>query len=285
MRRLLLLASALVFSTFFSCAREPSVAPPPGPRVVVLSPALGAIVRDLGLAGTVVGRHAWDTGFSGVPSIGDQTAIDYERLRRVSPTHVLLQWGDRALPPRLLELAADAGWELTDIEILTLDEISTATRAVAAAIGDAPAQARAEELVTELNAALAPNPELAAKAGRVVALYGVNPMGVAGPGSFTYEMIERLGADAVPDTGAPFIAMDPEDLRRLDPDTIVIFAPGASDEEQRAMLAPLGRLDLRAAREGRVFFVVNAGALLPGTGMIGVALEVGRVLMGEVSDP
>jgi len=103
---------------------------------VVLSPALGRIVRDLGLEAAVVGRHGWDRGFEGVPSVGDQAAIDYERLRRVRPTHVLLQWGDRALPARLVELAEDEGWRLENIEILSLDEIGAATRRVASAIGD-----------------------------------------------------------------------------------------------------------------------------------------------------
>ena len=166
MRRVLVLASVLVFSAIFSCAREPAPSAGDGVRVVVLSPALGSIVRDLGLGALVVGRHSWDDGFSGVPSVGDQTAIDYERLRRLEPTHVLLQWGERALPARLVELADEGGWAISNIEILTLDEIAVATRAVAAAIGDDAAKQRAEELVAELDAALAPSAAVEA-AGRV----------------------------------------------------------------------------------------------------------------------
>lgn len=170
--------------------------------MAVLSPALGAIVRDLGLGELVVGRHAWDRGFGdGVPPVGDQTAIDYERLRRAAPTHVLLQWGDRALPARFRELAESEGWAVENIEVLSLGEIGAAVRRVAAFCGDGAARERAEGLVGELDAALAPVEGLRERAGRVVSLYGVNPLGVAGPGSFTFEMVERLGARAAPRGG------------------------------------------------------------------------------------
>lgn len=278
MRTPIALVLLLVFSAIFSCADHTQVETDGSVRLVVISPALGRIVRDLGMADRVVGRHAWDAGFSGVPSVGDQAAIDYEQLRRLAPTHVLLQWGDRPLPARLVEFAELEGWELANIEILTLDEIASATLAVADFCGNESARARAVELVEELRAVLAPRDGLGERAGRVVALYGVNPLGIAGPGSFTFEMIERLGADAVPDGGAAFIAMDPEDLRRLDPDTVVFFAPGADAEEQRRLIAPLERLDLRAAREGRVVFVVDEDGLLPSTSVSGAATELAKAI-------
>jgi ABC-type Fe3+-hydroxamate transport system substrate-binding protein len=112
----------------------------------------------------------------------------------------------------------------------------------------------------------------------VVSIYGIDPLGVAGPGSFTHELVERVGADAVPDEGAAFIAMDPEDLRRMDPDTVVVWAPGIEPAEERSIVDRLERLELRAVREGRVVFVRSEGALLPSTGMIEVGEELGRAL-------
>jgi len=276
MRRVPVLVLLCVFSGFFSCAERPQASREGETRLVVVSPALGRIVRDLDLAPLVVGRHAWDGGFPDAPSVGDQAGLDYEILRRLEPTHVLLQWGDRPLPERLTALAQREGWELGNIEILTLDEIGSAVREVASFCGDADATGRAEGLVEELAGALAENDDVRARAGRVAALYGVSPLGIAGPGSFTFEMIERLGADCVPDEGAAFIAMDPEDLRRLDPDTLVFFAPGADEQERRRLREPLERLGLRA----RVVFVVDEGCLLPSTSMIGAARELGDRLMG-----
>ena len=271
---------ALFLSAFFACGRQPAsgAAAAGEVRAVVLSPALGRIVRDLGLEAAVVGRHGWDRGFEGVPSVGDQAAIDYERLRRVRPTHVLLQWGDRALPARLVELAEDEGWRLENIEILSLDEIGAATRRVASAIGDASARERAEELVAALERAARERPGLRERAGRVVSIYGIDPLGVAGPGSFTHELVERAGAEAAPAEGAAFISMDPEDLRRLDPDTVVVWAPGIEAAEERSIVERLGRLELRAVLEGRVVFVRSEGALEPSTGMIEAGEELGEGL-------
>lgn len=244
----------------------------------MLSPALGRIIHDLDLEDRVVGRHAWDRAFPEVPSVGDQSAIDYERLRRTDPTHVLLQWGDRPLPDRLVELAEAEGWELVNIEILRYDEIAAATLKVARTIGDAPAQARAQELAARLEQVARPRDQLRQSAGRTVSIYGIDPLGVAGPGSFTHELVERLGADAAPDDGPAFIAMDPEDLRRLDPDAIVVWAPGIEPAEQQAIRDRLDRLDLRAAAEGRIVFVVHEAALLPSTGIIQATEELARKL-------
>ncbi len=169
MRRVTVLVLLCVFSGFFSCAERAAPPETGGTRLVVVSPALGRIVRDLGLAPLVVGRHAWDDGFPDAPSVGDQAGIDYERLRRLRPTHVLLQWGDRPLPERLTAMARGEGWELANVEMLTLDEIAGAVDAVAAFCGDEGSHARARGLVEELGSALAERDGVGARAGRVVA--------------------------------------------------------------------------------------------------------------------
>lgn len=74
--------------------------------------------------------------------------------------------------------------------------------------------------------------------------------------------------------------MEPEDLRRLDADTVVVWSPGIGEAGREEVLASLGRLELRAAREGRVVFVEDEGALLPSTTVIGAAGELREKLMG-----
>jgi ABC-type Fe3+-hydroxamate transport system substrate-binding protein len=167
-----------------------------------------------------------------------------------------------------------------NIEILNFDEIATATRRVAEVIGGDAARARAEELVERLEEAASRREGVRERAGRIVSLYGVDPLGVAGPGSFTHELVERIGADAVPDRGAAFISMDPEDLRRLAPDTVVVWAPGIGAKEKAAIIARLARLDLQSASQQRVIFIEDEGALLPSTAMIGAAQEVAQKLLG-----
>ena len=274
---LLLLLSAVLAACAPEAEPGPAAGEAEGPRVVALSPALGAIVRDLGRGEVVVGRHAWDRGFpESVPSVGDQSAIDYERLRRLEPTLVLTQWGDRALPDRLTTLAAAEGWAVQNIEMLSLAEIPAGVRAVGALLG---AEREAAELVASFERACAPEPGAQRHAGRTLSVYGVSPLGVAGPGSFTHELIAALGAEPVPGEGAAFITMEPEDLRRVDPDTIVFFAPGADGSAQESMLAPLRRLRLRAVEEGRVIFITDEGALLPSTSVINAADELRAAIL------
>lgn len=66
----------------------------PQPRIVALVPSLTELLCDLGLAGQLVGR----TGFCvhpravvrGIAKLGGTKGFDRERLRRLAPTHVLV---------------------------------------------------------------------------------------------------------------------------------------------------------------------------------------------------
>lgn len=66
----------------------------PAPRIVSLVPSLTELLFDLGLGAEVVGRttfcvHPRDA-VAAVPKVGGTKKVDLERLRRVAPTHVLV---------------------------------------------------------------------------------------------------------------------------------------------------------------------------------------------------
>jgi len=71
-------------------------------RVVSLVPSITELLFDLGLAGTVVGR----TGFCvfprdqvrKVPKVGGTKSIDLQRLRRLAPTHVIVNIDENPRP-------------------------------------------------------------------------------------------------------------------------------------------------------------------------------------------
>jgi hypothetical protein len=53
----------------------------PDQRLVVLSPAVAVMLRDLGLADRVVGKHDYDLVLPDtVPAVGHQEALDYEAI-------------------------------------------------------------------------------------------------------------------------------------------------------------------------------------------------------------
>jgi ABC-type Fe3+-hydroxamate transport system substrate-binding protein len=261
------------------CGGEGEARPTPdaaGPSIAVLSPALAIILDDLGRADRIVARHAFDDYTDrSVPVAGDQSGVDYELLARAEPTHVLLEWGARDLPRRLAELADSRGWVVVDYPMLTLDDIRAATRDLGTRFD---ADERAAELLEQMDNAWLPAPELAERAGRTLPLYWTNPVGAAGPGSFHHQLLAAIGVAPALDEGGAYIEIDPEDLRRLDPDTIVLFAPNADPSDLDDILAPLRRLELRAVGQGRVVLINDPWCQTPSTAMIEVAEQTREAL-------
>src|SRR5262245_61348101 len=128
---LLLLGTGSLAALWATAARRPPApAPDGGPRIVALSPAVAVILRDLGLADRIVGRHGYDFVLNkSVPVCGDQAGgIDYETLLRARPTHVLIESGARETPGRLTELAEEHHWAVESLRMLTLDDIEHTAR-------------------------------------------------------------------------------------------------------------------------------------------------------------
>ncbi len=274
----LLSASALGGAWFLSgCDRAP---PPPAagapePRFAALSPAVGVILRDLGLADRIVARHAFDTVTpASVPSAGDQAGIDYEVLLRVHPTHVLLQWGARDLPARLLELAEERGWVVETYPLLTVDEIRDTTRRLATLAGGGDLSARAEALCLRIDAALDHDPDVAERAGRCLALYWTDPPGAAGPGSFHQQVLVGLGIAPAVVKGGAYVTLDLEDVKRMAPDSILLLMGGADEARTGELLGPLSGLGLACVREGRVGVVSHPLVNLPATSIVEVVEEI-----------
>jgi len=219
-----------------------------------------------------VARHGWDSFTpAAIPPVGNEGGIDYESLLKSRPSHVILQSGARENPARLDALAAQNGWHIVRVPALTLNDISEGIvpLALAAGIKD---QAR-DALIASFRAAFQPVDNMNPRAGSVLVLAGVDPPTVMGPGSFHYEMVERLGADAVPDNGAAFIQWNVEDVIRCNPDTLVLMLPGA-DESPDALpttLGPLARVGLRCVAANRVIVVSDPKCHLPATSLARIA--------------
>jgi len=245
------------------------------PRVAPLSPALAIILRDLGLEDLVVARHGFDLVLDeSLPVVGDQTGIDYESLLRVEPTHVLLERGADDPPPTLMRLAEERGWTIERFPLLTLHDIRSATQRLAAMFGGERVRTRAENLLSRMDRVWSPRPELARHAGRTLALYWTRPPGAAGPGSFHHQLLKAVGVSPAIEDGGPYITLDAEDVHRLDPDSLVLFMPGADPDRLDALLGPLARLDLRAVQAGRVAVIRHPLGLTPSSAMIEIAEQL-----------
>jgi len=267
------------------------------PRIITMSPALAIILRDLGMAGLIVGRDANDMVLDrSLPVCGDQAGLDYEAILRVRPTHIFMQLGARPVPPRLAGLAEQHGWIVKDYPLLTLDDIALATAdlrmrvdlwrgerarpatGAGVAIDQAPG-----ELDLAMQRAWSKRGEGFAGAGRVLLLESIDPPAAFGPGSFHQQILERIGGTPAITSGKPFITMDAEDVLRLAPEAIILFGSAKgpvepTPESLRALLGRLGTLDIPAVKNGRIALIADPLALTPSTAMIGVADEMAEIL-------
>ncbi|MEO0512809.1 MAG: hypothetical protein AAF108_07935 [Planctomycetota bacterium] len=247
-------------------AAEPEDA---GPRIAVLSPALALTLRELGLEDRIVARHAWDSLTpASVPAAGDQAAIDYETLLDVRPTHVLVEWGQRDLPDKLVELAEARAWRLSDHRTLTLDDIARTTRELAEQFGVTTV------LPQRLEDAWAPRPSV--DAGPVLLLIQTTPeIAALGPGSAHHQILTRLGHTPALEDGSPYQVLLAEDVLELDPAHIVLIRPGSPPEEVR--LGPIGALGLRA----RVHTLTDPADLVSGPNLLGFTDRLSAALAAE----
>jgi len=259
-------------------------------RIVVLSPALAVTMKDLGLEGMVVGRHAYDLALDpALPVCGDQAGIDYEAMLGAKPTDVVIEWGSRDLPPRLTELARIHSWTLTSFStLLTLDEIRASAERLGSRFVPPERRADVEALVARMDRAWSKRGDFRG-AGRVLIVMGTSPVvAVLGPGSFHQQILERIGGEPAIAEGSPYMELDAEDVLRCEPGMIVLVSPAPAGTargarpleagESASRLGALAALDIPALKEGHLWLIDDPLALLPGSNMAGFADDLERGL-------
>ncbi len=280
----------------------------PSDRIVVLAPALGVILLDLGLEDRIVGKHAWDMALGvSIPAVGTHDDPDLESILRLNPTHVIVQDMEARIPESLRRMAAEQGWQLWGFPLLTLDDIAVTTdelylRLIGEPEPDPTAIDPTERLGRErpsarMADAWSDRGAPARAAGRVLLLAGVDPAGAMGPGSFHHQLIERLGATPAITSGGPWQVLDHEDILRLAPDAIVLFRPAPMDHhavgerirptaaEALAALRGIGSLDIPAVRSGRVAIIDHPLGLLPASSLAEVGEEIAGLFEAWAETP
>jgi ABC-type hemin transport system substrate-binding protein len=256
-----------------------------GPRIVSLSPALSRTLLDFDLGERIVGRSAFCSMLpQEIPVVGDLFEIDYERLIRVQPTHVLIQPpSSRGIHPRLLSLAEDHGWTLGQWTINSVDDIEGVIRELPAVLyADRPeplaaASRRAAELLNGIASALTARGDDLYR-GRTMLVANTDPVLVFGPRTYLHDILTSMGGvNAVTATG--WAELSVEDVLRLDPEAMIIVRGGGGpDPDPLQAAGPLATLDTTARRAGRIAVLSHPDANLPASSVIGVAEAMRRVL-------
>jgi len=265
----LLFALATVASS--GCDRSGGDEAGGGTRLAVLSPALADTLHALGMGDLIVGRQQFDRFTDqSVPIVGDLTGIDYETMIRIAPTHVVAQQTAGGLPSRLMELAADRGWEVVEVPLLTLEDILDSVSAMAA-LGPAAAAETGRVISQQLEGGMASDMGL----GRTVIVASARPLAVIGPGAFHAQIAQGLGGQPVPTRGAAWVTLDAELFAALDPETIIVLAPGATGAETiEELLGAAGQVSTPALRSGRVIRVSDERCMLPSASILGMIEQI-----------
>ncbi len=253
-----------------------------GARLVVLSPALAIMLDHVGGGDLMIGRHDFDQIYTDRPACGHQGGIDYEQVLALDPTHILIEWGARPLPDRLVSLAADHDWSIERTELRTLDDILNATDMLEERFGTVQDNSPAS---SSLALSWAPSTKAINRVGRVLLLGATNPPGALGPGSFHHEILTSLGGVPAIIEGAPWIQLDAEDIIALAPDAIVLIAPATNGTGIESIgdqainhLGGIGTLDLPATSNQRVAVLDGVAYLTPSSAMAEFARDLRSVL-------
>lgn len=300
------------------CSRSPGAAanaPTKGEReesehrLVVMSPAIAVILRDIGLEDSIVGKHAWDMVLSdSVPVVGSEEGIDYESMIRAEPTQIFFQRSSAGVPAKLQTLADEQRWVIRTIALDSLDDIAIAADDLFMQFVGVREQAPGEIDPTKRFAETAmPSESLARawadrgpisdRAGRVLVLASVDPPGAMGPGSFHHQLVVRLGATPAISDGGMWQELDLEDIVRLNPDSIVLFSPREldasdlfapiedSDENHSALFGKLAKLEISAVKHNRLALIDDPLALVPGTNMKEIGEQLGAIFERWAQQP
>lgn len=99
---------------------------------------------------------------------------------------------------------------------------------------------------------------------RVLLVFGLEPLVVAGPGSFPDEMLRKVGATNAVEAGGAYPALGIERVLALDPDVVIDAAMGEARSAERMGKDAPGWGRVRAIREGRLVAVSDESVLRPG---------------------
>ena len=251
-------------------------------RIVSLAPSATEVLFEAGCGGRVVGVTSYcryPAQATTLPKVGGYLTPSYEALVALRPDLVVL------LPEH-----GDARRYVTTLGLDVVEFDHRSIRGILDSIATAGDQcgtrARADAAVAELEGLLRrvdertdgrPRPRVVISVSRGQER-GFGSLSAAGPDGVYHDLLLRAGGrNAVPPGPVLHPALSPESLIRLNPDSVVEFAPGAMDgtairEEWRALPS------LAAVARQRVFVFTEDFLPVPGPRLVRFTDTLARAL-------
>jgi len=249
-------------------------------KIVSLSPAHTEILFALGLGDKVIGVSNWCNKPEEAlekEKVGDAFSLDKEKLVSLQPDIVFIPGSKDS--PQVKEIE-DLGIPVYVSNPESVSEVFDEIKSVAEVTGvKDKGQQLADELQNELDGV---KQKLEAYEGsKVKVLVLVDPeLWTVGPGSFIDEVVALAGGEnAMADVDMQYLQVSMEEVLSRDPDVILVTVP----EDQCAALAERpGWTDLRAVKEGRVYYVDGDLVSRPGPNIVEAIKEVAGYLYPDV---
>ncbi|MBX3204580.1 MAG: ABC transporter substrate-binding protein [Labilithrix sp.] len=257
-----LLSVALLFA---ACSKpKPNATSGPAKRVVSLSPSTTEALFAVGAGAAMVGRSRYcdfPPEVAKLPQVGGYVDPSFEAILALQPDLVVGARGPAgsAIAEKLEARGIATYFPETEsfaaIDAMILGAAERTGRAEAAKA----AVERIHRRIAAVERAVSSSPRT-----RVLVVFGLEPLSVAGPSSFSNEMIERAGGTNVISEGGAYPTIGVERVLALDPDVIVNAAMMEERASERLRKDAPGWSRVRAVQQDRVATIADESVLRPG---------------------
>ena len=245
-----------------------------------LSPNTTEAMFAIGAGEALVGRsnqcdHPAEV--AALPSIGDYATPNLEAIIALRPSLVIGEQGPIGpqIEKKLRAHGTDTFFPATD----NLADITAMLRKLGGRVGHGQAAQRIAQRIDTQVARLQtwshPRPNV-----KVVMVFDVSPIFVAGPGSFPDELIRIAGGQNLITRGGKWPTIDIEHLAHLNP-TVIIDAMGVGHAAASRVGRAPGWSALTAVKEGRVRPLTSSAALRPGPRIADGLIDIAHAVHGE----
>lgn len=235
-----------------------------GRRIVSLSPSTTEAIFAVGAGEQLVGRSRYcdyPKDVEKLPQVGGYVDPSYEAILALKPDLVVGARGPAgaAIAERLEARGIATFFPQTE----TLAQVSEMILGIGQRT-DRGAEAKSfvdkmNDRIRAIEAGIAEKPKV-----RVLLVFGLEPISVAGPGGFPDEMLKKAGATNVVTSGGTYPTLNIERVLTLDPDVVINAAMAERDSAQRMNAQAPGWSRVRAVREGHLVKIDDEAILRPG---------------------
>jgi iron complex transport system substrate-binding protein len=256
-----------------------------GTRIVSLSPSTTEAIYAIGAGPLLVGRSRYcdyPKDVLALPQVGGYVDPNLEAILALEPTLVTGARGPSG--SGTVDALGARGVATFFPETESFDQIDAMILGLGTRTGhDADARAlvdkvhaRVGEVARAVDGKARP---------RVLLVFGLEPIVVAGPRSFPDEMLARAGAANAVTEGRGYPSLGMETVLVLDPDVVLNAAMEEANGKERIGKDTPGWQKLRAVREGRVVALEDEAVLRPGPRVGDGLARIARAVHPEAAVP